>query len=148
MVHGVGDQSGNTTVQSVVDRVCAFYGEPGSIPLGRFPESTAFRIPSPWPSDLGQRFAFREVYWADVPRKLAQSNYPIEPPVRWGKSIVERLRLRARRLKSTEIKDDHFQLTEDVLSELIQALAVANMLVWVADLAGVGTVDLPKLLDD
>jgi hypothetical protein len=148
VVHGVGDQSGNTTVQTVVNRVCAFYSEPGSIPLGQFPQTDVFRVPEPWPHELQQTYAFREVYWADVPRSLGDSNYRLEPPTKWGKSIVERLRLRAKHLGLKGVKDDHFHLTEDVLRELIQALDIANRLAWLAERAGVATVDLPKLLND
>jgi len=35
-VHGIGNQSRYTTIQSVISQFCSFHGVPSAVPLGSF----------------------------------------------------------------------------------------------------------------
>lgn len=149
-VHGIGDQYSFATIQSVVNQFCKFHDMPAAIPLGNFHTGqAAFSLQPPYPADLFERYAFAEVYWAPITRKLADEKHTIEESKKWARTIVERLRLRWH-LKGSRgsYNEGDFNLINQVLTEMIQTIAVLDRICYLADKAGLFTFDLRKLLDD
>jgi hypothetical protein len=149
-VHGVGDQYSFATIQSVVNQFCSFYDEPAGVALGNFHTGRRpFSLPLPYPPDPFGRFAFAEVYWAKIPREVVDDKYTLEESKKWARTIIERLRLRWREKgKHGGCSDDDFGLAKQVLSEMIQTIAVLDRIFYLTDRAGLFTFDLRKLLDD
>ena len=149
-VHGVGDQHTFATIQAVVNQFCAFHNHPAGVPLGQFHTgSKTFSLPDPYPRDVFGRLAFAEVYWAKIPRTVVDDKYMLEESKKWARTIIERLRLRWRKKGSKGGCRDHdFTLVKQVLSEMIEAVAVLDRICFVAEKAGLFTFDLRKLLDD
>lgn len=158
-VHGIGDQYSFATIQSVVNQFCIYYGQPAAVPLGNFHSGQpAYSLSSPYPSEPFERFAFAEVYWASIARDVANEKHTLEEAKTWARTIVERLRLRWHEEKKKRegqgekkkeaCRDEDFQLTQQVLGEMIQTIAVVDRLCFLADKAGLFTFDLKNLLDD
>ena len=149
-VHGVGDQHTFATIQAVVNQFCAFHDHPAGVPLGRFHTGRkTFSLPDPYPQDVFGRIAFAEVYWAKIPRTVVDDKYMLEESKKWARTIIERLRLRWRAKGSKGGCQDHdFTLVKQVLSEMIEAVAVLDRICFLAEKAGLFTFDLRRLLDD
>jgi hypothetical protein len=151
-VHGIGDQHSYATIQSVVNQFCGYYGEPAAVPLGSFHNGEpAYLIPEPFRQDKFGPLAFGEVYWAAIPREVAKEKHTLEEAKRWARTIIERVRLRWRwnsEPGKANCRDEDFRLTEQVLGEMIQTIAVVDRICFLADRAGLFTFDLRKLLDD
>jgi len=158
-VHGIGDQYSFATIQSVVNQFCVYYGQPAAVPLGNFHSGQpAYSLLPPYPPEPFERLAFAEVYWASIARDVANEKHTLEEAKRWARTIVERLRLRwyeekkkkegQKEAKKPVCRDEDFQLTQQVLGEMIQTIAVVDRLCFLADKAGLFTFDLKKLLDD
>jgi hypothetical protein len=149
-VHGVGDQYKYATIQSVVNQFCGFYNEPAAIPLGNFHTGQdTYSLQPPYPSDPFERFAFAEVYWAGIPRELVDDRHNLEEAKKWSRTIIERLRLRWREKgRQGGLGEEDFRLIGQVLSEMIETIAVIDWLCHIADKAGVFTFDIRKLLED
>jgi hypothetical protein len=152
-VHGVGDQHQYATIQSVVGQFCRYYHAPPATPLGSFHnqrQTYAFKPPVPAPQL--EQLAFAEVYWATIPRKAVTEQHTLEEAKKWAGTIVERLRLRWHQDQKdhpqTDCKDGDFKLLKQILTEMIQTVAVLERLCYLADRAGLFTFDLRKLLDD
>lgn len=149
-VHGVGDQYSFATIQSVVNQFCSFYSQPAGVPLGNFHTGrTTFSLPGPYPREPFARLAFAEVYWAKIPRTVVDDKHTLEESKKWAQTIVERLRLRWR-LKGSKggCEDRDFRLIKQVLSEMIQTIAVLDRICFLGERAGLFTFDLRKLLED
>jgi hypothetical protein len=158
-VHGIGDQYSFATIQSVVNRFCVYYGLPAAVPLGRFHSGQpAYSLSAPYPDVPFKSLAFTEVYWAPIARGLVDEKHTLEEAKTWAHTIVERLRLRWRQEKEKPgwqgerregaCRDQDFQLTQQVLGEMIQTIAVVERLSFLAEKAGLFTFDLRRLLDD
>ena len=149
-VHGVGDQYTFETIQSVVNQFCSFYSQPAGIPLGNFHTGrTTFSLPAPYPREPFERFAFAEVYWAKIPRTVVDDKHTLEESKKWARTIVERLRLRWRIKGSKGGCDDRdFGLIKQILSEMIQTIAVLDRICYLGERAGLFSFDLRKLLGD
>lgn len=149
-VHGVGDQYTFATIQSVVNQFCSFYDQPAGIPLGNFHTGrTTFSLPAPYPREPFERFAFAEVYWAKIPRTVVDDKHTLEESKKWAHTIVERLRLRWRSKGSKGgCHERDFRLIKQVLSEMIQTIAVLDRICYLGERAGLFTFDLRKLLED
>jgi hypothetical protein len=149
-VHGVGDQHSFATIQAVVNQFCAFYNHPAGIPLGQFHTGrNTFSLEAPYPQNVFGRYAFAEVYWAKYPREVVADKYMLEESKAWAQTIVERLRLRWRtRGDHAQCHDRDFRLVKQILSEMIETIAVLDRICFLAEKAGLFTFDLRKLLDD
>ncbi|HXU31269.1 MAG TPA: hypothetical protein VN851_11875 [Thermoanaerobaculia bacterium] len=156
-VHGIGDQYSFATIQSVVNQFCLYYGQPAAVPLGNFHSGQpAYSLSAPYPPDPFKRFAFTEVYWAPISRGLVDEKHTLEEAKTWARTIVERLRLRWHEEEKKKgwqgdtktCRDEDFHLTQQVLGEIIQTIAVVERLCFLAEKAGIFTFDLKKLLDD
>jgi hypothetical protein len=148
-VHGIGEQYSFATIQSVVNQFCSFHGQPAAVPLGQFHgRNAAFSVPSPYPDVPFKTLAFAEVYWAPIARQVENEKYVLEETKKWARTLVERLRLRWWMEGERDVcKKEDFNLTQQVLSEMIQTIAVVDRLCFLADKAGIFTFDLKKLLD-
>jgi hypothetical protein len=148
-VHGVGDQSSYATLQSVFNQFCRFHGEPSGIPLGAFHNGQdTFSVGRNDPRKL-ESLAFAEVYWASIPREIVAEKHTLEEAKRWATTIIERLRMRSRSAGSAEAcRPEDFELSTQILHEMIETIAVADRLCYLADRAGVFTFDLRQVLDD
>lgn len=149
-VHGIGDQFSFATIQSVVNQFCLFYQQPAGVPLGRFHgASAAYSIPEPYPREPFERLAFAEVYWAAIARGIENEKHTLEEAKKWARTIVERLRLRWHTEgRKGGCRDGDFRLTQQVLGEMIQTIAVVDRICFLADKAGLFTFDLKTLLDN
>ena len=93
-IHGVGDQFRYATSQSVITRFSAHIDHLSSVPLGSF--YAELNTPDQRePLRIGE-LAFTEVYWADIPDKIAQDGHTLEEPQSWARTIVDRLQLRSK----------------------------------------------------
>jgi len=148
-VHGVGDQSSYATLQSVFNQFCRFHGEPSGIPLGAFHNGqSTFSVDSHERKKL-ETLAFAEVYWASIPREIVEEKHTLEEAKRWATTIIERLRMRLRSAgPEAACRDEDFELSTQILHEMIETIAVADRLCYLADRAGVFTFDLRQVLDD
>jgi len=149
-VHGVGDQYTFATIQAVVNQFCSFYDQPAGVPLGNFHTGhPIFSLPDTYPREPFARLAFAEVYWARIPRTVVDEKHTLEESKKWAQTIVERLRLRWRKKgRQGGCTDDDFGLLREVLSEMVQTIAVVDRLCSLGERAGLFTFDLRKLLDD
>jgi hypothetical protein len=150
-VHGVGDQYSFATIQSVVNQFCSFYQEPAAVPLGNFHKKgqTPFCLRPPYPDDPFGHLAFAEVYWAKIPRTVVDDKHTLEEAKSWANTIVERLRMRWRtKGRKGGCREEDFRLLKQVLTEMIQTIAVLERICFLADRAGLFTFDLKGLLND
>lgn len=153
-VHGVGDQRTYATIQSVVNQFLRFYREPAAYPLGRFhTDEPAYSLQPPYPAERLRHLAFAEVYWAKIPRDAVADKYTLEETKKWGRTIVERLRMRWRDTRNRtgddgECIEADFDRLDEVLGEMISTVAVLERLCFLAEKAGLFTFDLRKLVDD
>jgi hypothetical protein len=149
-VHGIGDQFSYATIRSVVNQVCTYYDKPAAVPLGSFHTGDSpFSLVPPYDRDPFEQFSFAEVYWAEIPRTLVKDKHKLEETKQWARTLVERLRLMWKPDGVAERRrDTDFALIGQVLSEMIQTVAVLDRLTFLANRAGLFTFDLKQLLDD
>ena len=148
-VHGIGDQASYATLQAVFNQFCRFHGEPSGIPLGAFHNGqSTFSVDRNERQKL-EALAFAEVYWAAIPRKVVAQQHTLEEAKRWATTIIERLRMRLRNAAHPDVcRSQDFELSTQILHEMIETIAVADRLCYLADRAGLFTFDLRKVLDD
>jgi hypothetical protein len=157
-VHGVGDQIGYATAQSVAYQFCRYCGQPAAIPLGRFhgkfvaggargvPKPILITSPPSGPELPGLGFA--EVYWADIPRAVVKDGYVLEEAKRWARTIVGRYCLQSKLQSKTDVPSEEVTRLETVLDEMIETVFVLERVTWLADRAGLFKFNLRKLLED
>ncbi len=158
-VHGVGDQTRFATLQQTVSQFCQYHGEVAAVPLGSFhtvgtspatspgtpPPMPALVLSAPYPPEL-RKFAFAEVYWADIARKVAEEKYTLEDVAPWVRTIISRVRMND--LSSQKLTADDQQRIEQVLGEMLQTISVLERLCFLADKLGLFSFDLKKILVD
>lgn len=153
-VHGVGDQIGYATAQSVAYQFCQYCAQPAAIPLGRFhgefvagaapsvPRPILITSPPSGPKLPGLGFA--EVYWAGIPRTVVKDGYVLEEAKQWARTIVGRYCLQSK----TEVPSEEVTRLETVLDEMIETVFVLERVTWLGDRAGLFKFNLRKLLED
>jgi hypothetical protein len=148
-VHGIGDQASYATLQAVFNQFCRFHGEPSGIPLGAFHNGQSTFSVDRHERQTLEALAFAEVYWAAIPRRVVAQKHTLEEAKRWATTIIERLRLRMQTVAHPEVcRRRDFELSTQILHEMIETIAVADRLCYVADRAGLFTFDLRRVLDD
>lgn len=169
-VHGIGDQKQNGAIQDVAKRVYAYTKQRSAPPaLGAFHAQEPAYFPGIQDPGLGQ-IGFKEVHWADVTRVPATEGYTLEEAKRWAGTIANRLEARqpsepplgglerikrwpravARRLLGREKpagKPINFELLRRVLDELIETIAVSDLVLTLARKANLGSFNLKTILD-
>ncbi|MEJ7873437.1 MAG: hypothetical protein WKF67_14360, partial [Rubrobacteraceae bacterium] len=130
--------------------VCRYYDEPAAVPLGTFHTGkNPFTLVPPYKADPFELYSFAEVYWAEFPRMVVENKHTLEETKQWARTLVERLRMRWRDCgKQGECREQDFVLIGQVLTEMIQTVAVIDRLTFLANRAGLFSFDLRKLLDD
>jgi hypothetical protein len=155
-VHGIGDQSGYETVQSVAARVAAHRGIAPAIPLGRFypdaggpqtfrPEPQLMVVP-PDPVALGP-YGFGEVYWAGIAREPEKAGFILEESKKWARTVSGRLSMRARQAGHPLPLREYERLV-NVLDEMIDTIFILDRLNFIAQKAGLLNFNLRALLVD
>jgi hypothetical protein len=155
-VHGIGEQIAHETIQSVAYRFCHFFDVPPAIPLGRFSGGLNPSLPgvtispfvvrqSPPDPDLPRHLSFAEVYWADVPRQLAENKYVLEESKKWAKTIAARVGVRAAR-KDIASPIANYETIQTVLTEMIDTVYVLEFLTGWCRRLGLFDFDLRALL--
>jgi len=148
-VHGIGDQASYATLQAVFNQFCRFHGEPSGIPLGAFHNGQSTFSVDRHDRQTLEALAFAEVYWAAIPRRVVAQKHTLEEAKRWATTIIERLRMRMRNAAHPEVcRRRDFELSTQILHEMIETIAVADRLCYLADRAGLFTFDLRRVLDD
>lgn len=98
VVHGIGDQQRNATVREVATRLATS----DVLKVQAFaPESLGYffnqniRKTQVSPADgklVESAYGVAEVYWADIPRKVAEDDYTLEEIKAWGRTLAARAR--------------------------------------------------------
>lgn len=169
-VHGIGEQTRFSTVQSVTVRLarsqtllatmtaCPTIPPVAPQPLGYF-HTDVKSLASVMPVDdfetlKGSDFAtigFSEVYWADIPDKVLEEGKTLEEVKAWARTVVARannLYARARaNPKANKLVKPDFGLAGEVLEEIIDTVHVLENLTFLADKAGIFHFDLREILD-
>ena len=167
VVHGIGDQDRYATVRSAATRFAnskalLSSGQERPVapqPLGYF-HSEVRSITSVRPLDDAARLqgtdlasiGFAEVYWADIPREAVNDGHTLEETKAWAYTVVARAKgLYDRAHRDPEqhrIVPPDFALAGEVLEEIIETVYVLENLTFLAQKAGVLTLNLRKVLED
>ncbi|HEX3729294.1 MAG TPA: hypothetical protein VHV47_05790, partial [Opitutaceae bacterium] len=147
-IHGIGDQTRNDTVLSAGFRVRDYFRDGTVLSLGGFHralEPVAGTV-QPRPPFLLQQadIGLAEVYWADIPRGVADRGYTLQETKAWARTAVERVRGAG----SAALQGVNYAEVQDVLEEMITTIGVLESLCFLAKKAGVLDFSLRKLLDD
>jgi hypothetical protein len=153
-VHGIGDQTRNTTILSTAAQFCHNFGYRALLPLGGFYDTLQngappFVITADPPASAGpiNTIGFAEIYWADLARDIANAGYTLQETKEWCRSVVSRVRVLAERRQPGR-SDIHYGQIEYVLDEAIDAIGTMESLLFLAKKAGVMDFDLNRMLDD
>ena len=153
-VHGIGDQTRNSTILSTAAQFTHHFGYRALLPLGGFYDSLQngsppFVITQTAPTSPGplSTLGFAEIYWADLAREIETAGYTLQETKEWCRSVVSRVRVLAEHRQPGRT-DIHYGQIEYVLDEAIDAIGVMESLLFLAKKAGVLDFDLKKILDD
>jgi|GEM_PF-715305 len=163
-VHGIGDQTRNATVRSVVTRFARMERLAGAMtlvapqPLGYFHSDVQDVIKvSPVNRLLDSslplsRLGFSEVYWADIPQLALDDGRTIDETKLWTRTVVSRLRaayLNRRLVQERTHRGQSldFTLIAEVLDEIIDVIGVLENLTFLAKKAGLFDFKLRVLLE-
>ncbi|HSU53292.1 MAG TPA: hypothetical protein VLT36_04465 [Candidatus Dormibacteraeota bacterium] len=169
-VHGIGEQSRFSTVQSVSVRLARSRTLLGTLtgnpaippvapqPLGYF-HTDVKSLASVMPVDDFEMFkgsdfekiGFSEVYWADIPEQVLKQGKTLEETKAWARTVVARANALYARASANPaahklVKPD-FALAGEVLDEIIDTVHVMENLTFLADKAGIFHFDLREVLD-
>ena len=151
-VHGIGDQTENSTILSTAAQFCSHYGYRALLPLGGFynlPQAgqPPFVVSGPsTPPHLGT-IGFAEIYWADIARQIETAGFTLQETKDWCRSVVSRVRVLAERRQPGRT-DIHYDQIAYVIDEAIDAIGVIEALLFLARKAGVLDFNLKQILDD
>lgn len=172
-IHGIGDQTCYETIQVVARQVFKIFNFSGALPLGQFYSEMEIK-PQTGSSDgrlLYKKIcqqgstgscngckhphdpqfgcvSFAEVYWAGIPRKVADEGHTLEETKSWVKTIVERLRAKSIHLKQKELLSrSQFRTVKQVLLEMVMAVGVIERLVGWLEKHTTFRFPLKKVLD-
>lgn len=151
-VHGIGDQTKNSTILSTAAQFCHHYGYRTLLPLGGFYDTLKkdrppFVITGPASPGRLNTIGFAEIYWADLARRIATAGYTLQETKAWCRSVVARVRVLAERREPGRT-DIHYDQIQYVLEEAIDAIGVMESLLFLARKVGVLDFDLKRMLDD
>ncbi len=144
VVHGIGDQVRNATVQQVVAQFSRHYRHEEPVPLGAFDPGPVRRKFQTSDTEV-RRFDFSEVYWADIPREVAEKGYTLEETKAWASVIVERME-RQEKMRAGKPSGVNFPLVQQVVGEMVETIGVLERLTFLAEKAGIAKFDLNKVL--
>jgi hypothetical protein len=156
-IHGIGDQRRNATIRSVATRFGDLWEPPlASEPLGFFSigdeaEVSVRRIELKAGVELG----FAEVYWADIPRKIALSGDTLDESKHWGDTVASRAEqmyqhaaTASKASSDTAYRNLGFDQVPGVIEEFVEGIGVIESLTSIAAKLGFPKVQLGPLLSD
>jgi hypothetical protein len=165
-VHGIGQQSRFSTVQSVANRFaaskellqgCRLYPVAPQ-PLGYFHSEVKGITTASLLDDADalrkthlESIGFGEVFWADIPEEVVEEGRTMEETKAWASTVVARaqaLCMRAKAEKNPGILPPDFSLAGEVLDEVIETVYVLENLCFLADKAGLFKFDFNQLMKD
>lgn len=153
-IHGIGSQRRSDTIRAVAQRFGSRSRPPvpvmplGFFQIGKVGEVHVSRLDT-YAGDPLSRIGFAEVFWADIPRKVAKEEDTLEESKAWGASVVSRARAAyLRKVPNPLLKAEDFALAGGVVEEIVEAVGVMENLFVVAEKAGVFKFDLGPLLRD
>jgi hypothetical protein len=153
-IHGIGSQRRSDTIRAVAQRFGSRSCPPvpvmplGFFQIGKVGEVHVSRLDTSEDDPLS-RIGFAEVFWADIPRKVAKAEDTLEESKAWGASVVSRARAAyLREVENPLLKPEDFALAGGVVEEIVEAIGVMENLLLVAEKAGVFKFDLGPLLRD
>lgn len=163
-VHGIGKQSRNSTVRTVVSMAAENLssqqnGAPSfSYPLGYFhSDVTAAVKVTPFdeiPDSLKslEGIGFAEVFWADIPQEVIKESRTLEETKEWARTVMARARNLYHKCSREEkprrrIPPD-FGLAAEVLEEIIDTVYVLENLSWLTEKAGLMSFDVREVLEE
>lgn len=177
-IHGIGEQSRNTTARSVATRLAhssVAVVKPGESPpvapqpLGWFysdVQNAAKVVPLDTldPRHALARTGFTEVFWADIPQEVAKEGRTLEETKAWARTVVARARAIYKRaiykqpgqplpqhpgfLRFREYAEPDFSLAAEVLDEMIDTVQVLQNLFFLAEKAGIMKFELDEVLQE
>lgn len=145
-VHGVGDQTKFATIQQVLAQFRQHHGLQSASPLGNFHTAKGTLVLHD-PKEFSN-YAFTEVHWADIPRKVVKDGYLLENAQSWAKTIIGRVRMQEKERGKQILDDQDYPLLEQVLKEMSETLGVLDRIFFLSAKMGLFSFDLSKLLDD
>jgi hypothetical protein len=158
-VHGMGDQTRNEMAHTVAQLFARHYARHNKsfvqatmLPLGCWDAGLACPIsddaigfvPRNQKSALG-KFAFAEVSWADIPRRLEAEGHRLEESTQWADGVVERFCQR-HQLAGGPIAHGP-QMAAAAIEEIAETVRILRRLLSVAEAAGVFKFDLGEVLE-
>ena len=157
VVHGVGDQSRNATVQSAVERFAHAFGAPQMyVALGQFyvpfPGVKVFKFDQAVLDATGgsaralANYDFAEFYWADVPREYMADGHILEAPAKWGRAVADRI-ARSSDDAGVRISESAHRTAAEMLEELVVTLDTIDRLLFLANKAGIGDFSLNEQIN-
>jgi hypothetical protein len=170
-IHGIGDQSRNSTVRAVATRLALSSTSMGKAtdppplspqPLGWFHTDVRGAVKvapmdSFEPTHSLARVGFTEVFWADIPEQVVEEGRTIEETKAWARTVVARARaickksLRAESARPdaerTKQVEPDFSLAAEVLEEIIDTIYTLENLTFIAEKAGVMKFDLNEVIE-
>ena len=151
-VHGIGDQTRYATIQQVLAQFARYHGQTAAVPLGNFHTDGNSVVFTPKDAGKLSELGFAEVYWADIPRKLADEKHLLEDTYPWVQTIIGRLHQRQIRQPppagTAPLTPADERMIEQVLGEMLQTIDVLERLSFLADKMGLFAFDLKKVLTD
>jgi hypothetical protein len=165
-IHGIGNQRRCETIRSAANQFADFIN-PGSPvqPLGHYNLGGDDRVVVSQVQGLDPMgdIGVAEVYWADLPRGLAQRGDTLDESKAWARTVAGRARrlymeqvyqqsaagLAAAQLHDVDDqKERDFKQASGVIEEIVEGVAVLENLMFLADKAGIAKFDLGALLAD
>ena len=167
-IHGIGEQSRNTTVRAVATRLALSAASSAKSdelpplspqPLGWFYTDVRGAVKVA-PMDMFDsatnplgRVGFTEVFWADIPQEVVKEGRTVEETKAWARTVVARARaiceksIRAKAvITKPERRAPDFSLAAEVLEEVIDTVHTLENLTFIAEKAGVMKFDLNQVL--
>lgn len=142
-VHGIGDQVEYQTVQYVIERVTAYFGEKGQVPLGKISSGQTGCGVYEHPDPAAPRAGFAEVYWADLPRGVVRDGYTLEETSQWARHLVDKLD----RQSGGCLAPADRRAVKSILPEVIESIDVLKRLLTLAEWGGKFKFNLKWVLD-
>jgi hypothetical protein len=162
-VHGIGQQSRYSTVRSVATRLASktllgsanpdrrpvapqplgyFHSEVGSVSVSLLDDAAS----------LGKTAlastGFAEVYWADIPEKVAKEGSTLEETKAWARTVVARAKALWMDAGRPGIVPPDFGLAVEVIDEIIETVYILENLLFLVEKGGLLKFDLRRVLED
>jgi hypothetical protein len=156
VVHGIGQQTRNATLQSVSRRFAGYsYPKLATHSLGYFYDRRSAAVELGLPEGAQEYLKstrFVESFWADIPVQANKRKDTLEEIKAWGKGVVSRAWWRWEQSRVLEAKrgfePNDFRRAARVVEEIVETVTVLDHLCFLAGRAGLFHFELRQLLED